>query len=106
MAVPVIFFNGVGWIDQSYTVNPESVGVLAGRLCRLAAIVFGIAPILFTAQPAGAQQTVTSATLSGLVQDLSGASVTDAVLTATSLETNQKQLATTDLDGRYRFRWA
>src|SRR4029077_10383941 len=72
-------------------------------LCRLAAIVFGIASILFAAQPAAAQQTVTSATLSGLVQDLSGAFVTDALLTATNLQTNQKQVATTDLDGRYRF---
>src|SRR5258707_1223369 len=50
-----------------------------------------------------AQQTVTSATLSGVVQDLSGAFVTDAVLTATNLETNQKQVANTDHDGRYRF---
>jgi outer membrane receptor protein involved in Fe transport len=73
------------------------------RLCRIAAIVFGLAPILFIAQPAGAQQTVTSATLSGLVQDLSGAFVTDAVLTATNLETNQKQVTTTGFDGRYRF---
>ena len=48
-------------------------------------------------------KTITSATLSGLVQDLSGAFVTDAVLTATNLETNQKQVATTDFDGRYRF---
>jgi carboxypeptidase family protein len=72
-------------------------------LCRLAAIVFSLASILFIAQPAPAQQTVTSATLSGVVQDLSGAFVTDAVLTATNLETNQKQVATTDLDGRYRF---
>lgn len=73
------------------------------HLCRLAAIVFGLASMLLMAQPAGAQQTVTSATLSGLVQDLSGAFVTDALLTATNLETNQKQLASTDFDGRYRF---
>jgi hypothetical protein len=73
------------------------------RFCRLAAIVFSLASILLVAQPAAAQQTVTSATLSGLVQDLSGAFVTDAVLTATNLETNQRQLASTDFDGRYRF---
>jgi hypothetical protein len=73
------------------------------RVCRLAAIVFGLASILFAAETVSAQQTVTSATLSGLVQDLSGAFVTDAVLTATNLETNQKQVASTDFDGRYRF---
>src|SRR5882762_964453 len=73
------------------------------HLCRLVAIVFGLASILFVAQSSSAQQTVTSATVSGQVQDLSGAFVTDAVLTATNLETNQKQVATTDLDGRYRF---
>src|SRR5258706_5119143 len=73
------------------------------RLCRLAVIVFSLASILFVAQPAAGQQTVTSATLSGQVQDLSGAFVTDAVLTATNLETNQKQVASTDFDGRYRF---
>ena len=50
-----------------------------------------------------AQQTVTSATLSGRVEDAGGAVVSGASLTATNLETNQKQVATTDYDGRYRF---
>ena len=70
---------------------------------RLTAIAFILASTLIGAQQVRAQQTVTSATLSGVVQDLSGAFVTDAVLTATNLETNQKQVATTDFDGRYRF---
>jgi len=70
---------------------------------RLAAIVFMFASTLISAEPARAQQTVTSATLSGVVQDLSGAFVTDAVLTATNLDTNQKQVAATDHDGHYRF---
>ena len=52
---------------------------------------------------ARAQQTVTSATLSGRIEDASGAVVSGASLTATNLETNQKQTATTDGDGRYRF---
>jgi len=71
--------------------------------CRLAAIVFIFSATLICSQQARAQQTVTSATLSGLVQDLSGALVTDAVLTATNLETNQTQVAKTDYDGRFRF---
>jgi outer membrane receptor protein involved in Fe transport len=65
-------------------------------------VVF-IFAFLICAPRALAQQTVTSATLNGLVQDLSGALVTDATLTATNLETNQSQTALTDNEGRYRF---
>jgi len=50
-----------------------------------------------------AQQTVTSATLSGRVEDAGGAVVSGASLTATNLDTNQTQTATTGYDGRYRF---
>ena len=50
-----------------------------------------------------AQQNVTSATLSGRVEDAQGAVVSGANLIATHIETNQQQTATTDHDGRYRF---
>lgn len=50
-----------------------------------------------------AQRTVTSATLSGRVEDTSGASISGASLTATNPETNQRHTATSDLAGRYRF---
>jgi carboxypeptidase family protein len=50
-----------------------------------------------------AQQTVTSATLSGCIQDASGAVVRGASLTAVNLNTNQKLDTTSDNDGRYRF---
>lgn len=68
----------------------------------------GIVPVILallfiSAHSVIAQQTVTSATLSGRVQDASGAVVSGANLTAINLETNQKQVATTDSDGRYRF---
>ena len=55
------------------------------------------------ANKVAAQQTVTSATLSGRIEDASGAAVSGAGLTAINLETNQKQIASTDYDGRYRF---
>ncbi len=58
---------------------------------------------LIGSQYAQAQQTVTSATLSGRVEDSSGAVVSGASLTATNSETNQTQRATTDAEGRYRF---
>lgn len=70
-------------------------------LSRVVPIIFSL--ILTCGQYARAQQTVTSATLSGRVEDASGAVVSGASLTATNLETNQKQVATTDYDGRYRF---
>ena len=50
-----------------------------------------------------AQQNVTSATLSGRVEDAQGAVVSGANLIATHIETNQQLTATTDHEGRYRF---
>jgi hypothetical protein len=50
-----------------------------------------------------AQQTVTSASLSGRIEDSRGGVVSGANVTATNQLTNQKQTATTDKDGRYRF---
>ncbi|HZB46600.1 MAG TPA: carboxypeptidase-like regulatory domain-containing protein, partial [Pyrinomonadaceae bacterium] len=50
-----------------------------------------------------AQQSVTSATLSGRVSDADDAAVGGASVTATNLDTNRKQSATSDAEGRYRF---
>jgi hypothetical protein len=50
-----------------------------------------------------AQQSVTSGTLSGRVEDERGAVVSGVTLTATHLETNQQLTATSDVEGRYRF---
>lgn len=50
-----------------------------------------------------AQQSVTSATLSGRIEDSSGASVNGANVTAKHLETNQQLIAISDHDGRFRF---
>lgn len=50
-----------------------------------------------------AQQTVTSATLSGRVEDSNGARIAGASLTAKNEQTNQKQTAATDAGGRFRF---
>jgi len=49
------------------------------------------------------QQNVTSGTLSGRIEDSSGAVVTGANVTATNLETNQRLVTTADGEGRYRF---
>jgi hypothetical protein len=50
-----------------------------------------------------AQQNVTSGTLSGRIEDLRGAVLSGANVTATNLETNQRLATTTDDEGRYRF---
>ncbi|HVF86048.1 MAG TPA: TonB-dependent receptor [Pyrinomonadaceae bacterium] len=50
-----------------------------------------------------AQQTITSATLSGRTEDATGARVGGAIVTATNLETNRAQTTTGDAEGRYRF---
>ncbi|HEY0005358.1 MAG TPA: carboxypeptidase regulatory-like domain-containing protein [Pyrinomonadaceae bacterium] len=50
-----------------------------------------------------AQQAVTSAVLSGRVEDAGGALVSGALVTLTSLETNRKWTSETDETGRYRF---
>jgi hypothetical protein len=68
----------------------------------LAGIVFGVL-LVFTGQQTLAQQNVTSATLSGAVEDLNGASIAGATVTATNIETNQQRTTNSDRDGRFRF---
>lgn len=63
----------------------------------LLVLVATIAPSAF------AQQTVTSATLAGHVEDTRGAVVSGATLTVVNERTNQNQTATTDGEGRYKF---
>ena len=50
-----------------------------------------------------AQQNVTSASVSGRIEDAQGAVVSGASVTATHLETNQLFTTTSDHEGRYRF---
>ncbi len=49
------------------------------------------------------QQNVTSATLTGTIQDASGAVVGGANVSARNVETNQQTTTTSDYEGRYRF---
>src|SRR5688500_1518445 len=50
-----------------------------------------------------AQQNVTSATLSGRIEDTRGASVNGASVVATHLETKQQLTTDSDQEGRFRF---
>src|ERR1044071_5566102 len=55
------------------------------------------------ALPAMAQQAVTSATLSGHVEDKDGANISGATATATNLDRNQSWTTKSDDNGRFRF---
>ena len=69
-------------------------------------IRFYLCPIIFVFVCSGfgaAQQNVTSATLSGRIEDTCGAVITGAHVTATHLETNQQLTTTSDYEGLYRF---
>src|ERR1051325_890182 len=66
-------------------------------LCLCSALLF-LCPCV-----GAAQQNVTSATLSGKIEDARGAVVSGASVTATHLETNQQLTTTSDREGRYRF---
>ena len=70
--------------------------IIARVLCAVAFIILSSYSIL-------AQQTVTSATLGGRVEDSAGAAVPGALVTISNLDTNQTQTATSDAEGRYRF---
>ena len=50
-----------------------------------------------------AQQTITAATLSGVVEDNNKAIVSGTTVSATQLETNQTQTVNADSNGRFRF---
>jgi hypothetical protein len=59
--------------------------------------------LISLAQLCFSQQNVTSGTLSGRIEDSSGAVVGGANITVTNLETNQRLNTSTDEEGRYRF---
>jgi hypothetical protein len=69
----------------------------------VAAIVIFLALFYTDGHCVFAQQSVTSATVSGRVMDANDAAVSGATITATNLETNRKQTVTSDAEGRYRF---
>jgi hypothetical protein len=68
-----------------------------------AAVIISSFLFLTVAPQALAQQSITSATLSGRVSDTNDAAVSGATVTATNLETNQQQTAASDVEGRFRF---
>ncbi|HJQ67736.1 MAG TPA: TonB-dependent receptor [Blastocatellia bacterium] len=76
---------------------------LRGRPSRGLILVCTLILLAGSALPALAQQSVTSATLSGHVEDKEGASLAGATVTATNLERNQSWKMRSDDHGRFRF---
>lgn len=70
------------------------------RILRLLILLFLVCAI---ARAASAQETVAYASVSGRVQDQSGAAIAGASIVAVQVSTGVKATATTDRDGRYRF---
>lgn len=62
-----------------------------------------LAFVLLLAGTTYAQQSMASATLSGLAEDANGAVIAGATITVTNLEQNQTRTATSDAQGRFRF---
>ncbi len=77
--------------------------VRAGFALRRAACLGVILVLSSCLNFVSAQQTVTSATLGGRIEDASGAIISGALVTATNLDTNQAQTVTSDEEGRYKF---
>ncbi|HKY03836.1 MAG TPA: carboxypeptidase-like regulatory domain-containing protein, partial [Blastocatellia bacterium] len=72
-------------------------------LKKMAVPVIALMLLSNFALPALAQQTITSATVTGRVQDRQGEFVSSAQVTLVNLERNQTWATTTDEEGRFRF---
>src|ERR1044071_2645272 len=70
---------------------------------RIPIYLYAALLVFITRGLGAAQQSVTSGTLSGRIEDETGAVVSGVTVTATHLETNQQLTTTSDVEGRYRF---
>jgi len=91
--------NRLSGLDPS----PEGVHLFAEKSMRIPIYLYAALFIFLCSGLGAAQQNVTSGTLSGRVEEASGAVVSGVTVTATHLETNQQHTAISDADGRYRF---
>ena len=80
-------------------------GMRVKRSLRAAVVLLACGLLTGGAWPVSAQQTLSSATLAGRVEDESGAAVPGAALIIANLETNRQATAMSDADGRYRFQF-
>ncbi|HEX8180641.1 MAG TPA: carboxypeptidase regulatory-like domain-containing protein [Pyrinomonadaceae bacterium] len=76
---------------------------LLTQTARALALLIFCALSIYSPTSVCAQQTVTSATVSGRVADTHGAALAGATITAQNLDTNLTRTVVTDEEGRYRF---
>jgi Carboxypeptidase regulatory-like domain/TonB dependent receptor len=81
-------------MNSRHTRRPLAYAVIL--LCLISSLTTAVTAAL-------AQQSVTSATLSGRIEDKDGAVILGATITATHLDRNQSWTATSDEQGRFRF---
>src|SRR5205823_510568 len=74
-------------------------------LLGLASIFFLFVAMHSMAMNVFCQQSVSGATLSGVVRDANGSSLSGAAVTAVNLETNRSSRETTDRSGYFRFQY-
>jgi len=70
---------------------------------KIHALLYSIVLVFLSSAIGAAQQNVTSATLSGRIEDTRGAVVSGASVTAIHVETNQQLTTMSDHEGQYRF---
>jgi hypothetical protein len=73
------------------------------KINSLVIIVLIIASVCALYERALAQQSISSATLSGRLEDVNGAAISGAKVTATNLDQNQSSTGGSDAQGRFRF---
>ena len=73
------------------------------RALRFVAVILLVAAYTQGAADVRAQQAMTSASVSGRVEDSNGAALPGAIVSATNVETGQSQTSAADEEGRYRF---
>ncbi len=70
---------------------------------KLQKIILPAAVFFLSLSTFNAQQNISAATLSGTIEDLTGASIKGVSVVATNLDTNQAQTTISDESGRFRF---
>src|SRR5262245_25318273 len=95
-----IDLDGCVAVDGVSQVRVAGGGIMKGRLVWIALVVTAIVAI---ADRSAAQETISSASISGRVIDPQGAVVPYADIVARQTETNVTVQATTDQEGRFRF---
>src|ERR1700761_2075741 len=84
-------------------VNPKGAAMTSQSSKNVKSILLLILISIFFSTTTFAQETMTCATVSGVVSDATGAVIPNATVTAKQIDTNLLSTTSTDAQGRYRF---